>query len=52
LDAAVDDRQRVSHQSDAVRGTTDERGAVAALAAANEQLAAREAWAKYIERGY
>ncbi|MDX6667372.1 MAG: hypothetical protein QOK04_752 [Solirubrobacteraceae bacterium] len=52
LDAAVDDRQRVSHQSDAVRGTTDERGAVAALAAANEQLAAREAWVKYIERGY
>ena len=52
LEAAVDDRQRVSRQDDAVRGTSAERDAVVELAAANEQLAAREAWVKYIEHGY
>jgi hypothetical protein len=52
LDAAVDDRERVSKQYDAVRGNEGERGAVVALAAANEQLAAREAWVKYVEHGY
>jgi hypothetical protein len=49
---AVDDRQRLSEQRDAVRGAAGERGAVVALAAANEQLAASEAWVKYIEHGY
>jgi hypothetical protein len=39
LDAAVDDHERASSQT-------------VALAAANEQLAAREAWVKYIEHGY
>ena len=52
LHAAVDDHERLSRQNDAVRGTADQRGAVIALAAANEQLAAREAWLKYIEHGY
>jgi hypothetical protein len=52
LDAAVDNRERLSEQNDAVRGTAGERGGVVALAAANEQLAAREAWVKYIEHGY
>ena len=52
LDAAVDDHERASRQNDAVRGTAGKRGAVVALAAANEQLAAREAWVKYIEHGY
>jgi hypothetical protein len=49
---AVDDRQRLSEQRDAVRGAGGERGAVVALAAANEQLAACEAWVKYLEHGY
>jgi hypothetical protein len=52
LEAAVDDRRRLSEQDDAVRGTAGERDAVVALAAASEQLAAREAWVKYIEHGY
>jgi hypothetical protein len=52
LTMAVDDRQRLLAQNDAVWGTAGERGAVATLAAANEQLAAREAWVKYIEHGY
>ncbi len=52
LGAAVDDRKRASKQSDALRGTSDQHGAEVALAAANEQLAAREAWVKYIEHGY
>jgi hypothetical protein len=52
FDAAVDDRRRLSEQDDAVRGTAAERDAVVELAAVNEQLAAREAWVKYIERGY
>jgi hypothetical protein len=51
LDAAVDDRARASEEGAAARGRPDERTAAVALAAANEQLAAREAWVKYIERG-
>jgi hypothetical protein len=52
FDAAVDDRKRLSAQNEAARGTAGERAAVFALAAANEQLAAREAWVKYVEHGY
>jgi hypothetical protein len=52
LDLAVDDRERSSDESKAAQGGPDERTAAVALAAANEQLAAREAWAKYIEHGY
>jgi hypothetical protein len=52
LDLAVDDRERSSEQSEAAQGGPDERTAAVALAAANEQLAAREAWVNYIEHGY
>jgi hypothetical protein len=52
LDLAVDNRERSSEQSKAAQGGPDERTAAVALAAANEQLAAREAWVKYIEHGY
>ena len=52
LDVAVDDLERSSQESDAAQGRPDERTAAVALAAANEQLAAREAWVKYIEHGY
>jgi hypothetical protein len=51
LDVAVDDLQRLSEDSDAAQGRFDKRSAAVALAAANEQLAAREAWVKYIEHG-
>ena len=52
LDLAVDNRERSSEQSKAAQGGPDERTAAVALAAANEQVAAREAWVKYIEHGY
>ena len=51
-DVAVDARERLSEQSGAAQGGPDERTAAVALAAANEQVAAREAWVKYIEHGY
>jgi hypothetical protein len=52
LDLAVDDRERSSEESKAAQGGPHERTAAVALAAANEQMAAREAWVKYIEHGY
>jgi hypothetical protein len=36
-------------ESDAAQAQFDERAAAVELAAANEQLAVREAWVKYIE---
>jgi hypothetical protein len=52
LRVAVDNRERVSEEGDAAQGGPDERTAAVALAAANERVAAREAWVKYIEHGY
>jgi hypothetical protein len=52
LDVAVDDFQHSSEESHGAQGRFDKRSAALALAAANEQLAAREAWLKYIEHGY
>ena len=49
---AVDDLERANEESAVDPGRADERTAAVALAAANEQLAAREAWVKYIEHGY
>ena len=52
LSVAVGDRDRVNEQSDAAQGGPDERTVTVALAVANERVAAREAWVKYIEHGY
>jgi hypothetical protein len=52
LDVAVDDLQRSNEESDAAQGQFDKRTTAVALAAANEQLAVREAWVKYIEHRY
>ena len=52
LELAVDHRERSNMESDVARGGPDEQAAVLALAAANEQVAAREAWVKYVEHGY
>ena len=52
LDVAVDDLERASEESAADPGRPAERTATVALAAANEQVAAREAWVEYIEHGY
>jgi hypothetical protein len=35
-----------------VQGTDRERQATSELAAANQELAAREAWVSWVERGY
>jgi hypothetical protein len=52
LHVAVDARERARAQRGAAQGGPDERTAAVALAAANERVAAREAWVKYIEHGY
>lgn len=52
LEAALDAQERVSEESDGARGGTGELSANVELAAANEQVAAREAWLKYVEHGY
>ena len=52
LDLAIDERERSSKERDAAQGRPDERTAAVALAAANEQMAAREAWVKYVKHGY
>jgi hypothetical protein len=49
LAVALEDREHSSDERDAADGRRDERAAAVALAAANEQVAAREAWVKYIE---
>ena len=52
LDAALEDQARLSDESTAAKGSSDELGADIRLAAANEKVAAREAWVKYVEHGY
>jgi hypothetical protein len=52
LDVAVADQAHRSQDNDASHGTSRELTAAFDLAAANEQVAAREAWVKYIEHGY
>jgi hypothetical protein len=51
LDACVDERRKLQEGRDEVRGTPAEREAEAALAAGRAQVAAREAWLAWIERG-
>lgn len=36
----------------AARGTDEERSATSELAAANQEVVAREAWLSWVERGY
>jgi hypothetical protein len=52
LGVAVGDLEHSSEESHGAQGRFDKRSAAVALAAANEQVAAREAWLKYIEHGY
>ena len=52
LDVAVDDLEHASEESAAAQGRFEKRTVAVALAAANEQVAAREAWVKYIEQGH
>ena len=52
LDAARTDQRDKSEAHDAAQDPAAEREAATELAEANEELAAREAWIKWIERGY
>ena len=52
LDAAWTEQRHRTRVHDAARDTPSEPAAVSGLAEANEQVAAREAWVKWIERGY
>ena len=52
LGDAIDEQARRNQRRDAAEGTSDEQTAADGVAAANEQVAAREAWVKYIEHGY
>lgn len=46
------EQERCAEQHDAARGSSNELAAQANLQAAEEQFAAREAWAKWTEREY
>ena len=50
--AARDDQERVRHDNEDVEGSEQELRAGVELSAANERVAASEAWLRYIERGY
>ena len=52
LDAARDDRHRRRRDDDDAQGSEREASAGRELSAANERVAASEAWLHYIERGY
>jgi hypothetical protein len=52
LEAARVEQRRRSELHDAAQHMPSERAAASELAGANEQLAALEAWVKWVERGY
>jgi hypothetical protein len=51
LDASLRETRRLEARHEDLRGTTAEPDAEAALAAGRAQVAAREAWLTWIERG-
>ena len=51
-DAARSEQLRRSEVRARAHGIRDERSATSDLAAANQELAAREAWVRWVERGY
>jgi hypothetical protein len=52
LDAALDGRGRLNQATETAVDAAEERATAVAVADANEQVAAREAWLHYIEHGY
>jgi hypothetical protein len=52
LDAARNDVSTLTATLETSRGTPEEDRAADALGTATERFAAREAWVKWIERGY
>jgi hypothetical protein len=52
LEQAKVEQHHTSERLDAATGTVAERAAADELAASREQVAAREAWVSWVERGY
>jgi hypothetical protein len=52
LDAALENEGRAEARQNGASGTSDELSAAADLYEAREQVAAREAWVKWLDRGY
>ena len=52
LDAARHERERLREADGEAEGTEEQLSAGVELSAANERVAAREAWLGYLERGY
>ena len=52
VDAARDEQERRGHAADAAEDRAEELSTGVELSAANERVAASEAWLSYIERGY
>lgn len=52
LDDALVEQRRQTDIHDAAKGSRAEPAAASELAGAGEQVAAREAWVKWVERGY
>jgi hypothetical protein len=48
----LEDRRRRSEHHQAAHGTDRERAAADGLVAADERVSTREAWVKWVERGY
>jgi hypothetical protein len=52
LEAARDDQARIRQVDDEAQGSARELSAGVELSAANERVAASEAWLSYTQRGY
>jgi hypothetical protein len=50
LDSALDEQARVERENEDAQGTSGAMSTGVDLAAANEQVAARQAWLGYVER--
>lgn len=52
LEAALGEQHRLTGRYDVARGTSSEMTAYADLREAGEQVAARDAWVKWLDRAY
>jgi hypothetical protein len=52
LETALGEQHRLTERYDAARGTSTEMTAYADLREAGEQVSARDAWVKWLDRAY
>jgi hypothetical protein len=50
LQVAREERDRIRGEHEQARGSSDELGAAVELQAAEQQVSAREAWQRYVQR--